>query len=171
MCKVLIIYDSLYGNTQKIAKAMAAMLAPPDCVTLKPVDSITTEDYRRAELVIIGSPTHGGQPTGPLHEFLASLSPGAMDGKAVASFDTRFKIDQHGRGMHILMKSIGFAAPKLAKQLQKLGGQLVVEPEGFFVEDKKGPLLPGELARAGAWFSKIIKEGYETTQRTVKADR
>ncbi|MFC1983163.1 hypothetical protein ACFLV5_05230 [Chloroflexota bacterium] len=33
----------------------------------------------------------------------------------------------------------------------KKGGNLVVPEEGFFVKDKEGPLVDGEIERAARW--------------------
>ena len=51
------------------------------------------------------------------------------------------------------------SSESLAKQLQKKGGELVLPPEGFYVGGTEGPLLDGELERAGAWGKRIIMEG------------
>jgi len=45
----------------------------------------------------------------------------------------------------------GYAAPRIAEQLEKAGGTLIAPAEGFFVVDKEGPLRDGELERAAAW--------------------
>jgi hypothetical protein len=53
------------------------------------------------------------------------------------------------------MKLIGFAAPKIGRQLTSLGGREVASPEGFAVEGKEGPLKTGELERAKAWAGRL----------------
>jgi hypothetical protein len=89
-------------------------------------------------LVIIGSPTHGGFPTEGIHN-LSKTNP-AFKNITVAAFDTRTKTT-----------IFGYAAPKIAKNLEKSGGKLFVPPEGFFVLGTEGPLKDGELERAPAW--------------------
>jgi hypothetical protein len=69
----------------------------------------------------------------------------------VAVFDTRFAKNAHGIGLRLLMNTIGFAAEKMARALQQKGGRPLVEPAGFIVKDKEGPLKKGELERAVAW--------------------
>jgi hypothetical protein len=49
------------------------------------------------------------------------------------------------------VKIYGFAAKPIAARLKKKGGELIVSPEGFFVEGMKGPLVNGELERAANW--------------------
>ena len=89
---------------------------------------------------------------GEPHLRLTSLSRNYLQtpckGKSVAAFDTRFELESQGVGLRLLMSVIRYAAPRLAKALEKKGGKLVAEPEGFIVENKEGPLKEGELERA-----------------------
>ena len=59
--KVLIVYDSVYGNTEKIAKAIG------DAITVKAkvlrVGEVNSSELKTFDLLIVGSPTHGGRPT------------------------------------------------------------------------------------------------------------
>ena len=54
--KTLIIYDSTYGNTEKIAQTIGETIAGQVIL----VSDVTPSDLKRFELVIVGSPTHGG---------------------------------------------------------------------------------------------------------------
>jgi hypothetical protein len=69
----------------------------------------------------------------------------------VAAFDTRVAVPERGFALRLLMKVVGYAAPRIAKGLQAKGGHLAAAPEGFIVQDTKGPLKDGELQRAEAW--------------------
>jgi hypothetical protein len=53
------------------------------------------------------------------------------------------------------MRVINFAAPRIAKTLVTMGGQLAADPEGFIVVGKQGPLKEGELARAVTWAKQL----------------
>lgn len=44
-----------------------------------------------------------------------------------------------------------FAAPRMARVLEKNGGKLLAPPEGFIVLGIHGPLVDGELDRAADW--------------------
>ena len=48
-------------------------------------------------------------------------------------------------------KTGGYAAPSIAKRLEKAGGRLAVPPEGFAVVGTEGPMKQGELERAAEW--------------------
>jgi flavodoxin len=140
----LIIYDSLYGNTKRLAKAIG------DAVTgdleLASIGDTNLSELASFDLVIVGSPTQGGRPTQAMQEYLGRLP--SLDGVKVAAFDTRLTKKW--------MKVFGFAADKIADGLKARDGTLVVEPEGFAVEGKEGPLAAGELERAAAWGRSLL---------------
>jgi flavodoxin I len=147
--KVLVIYDSTYGNTEKIASAMGGAI--PGDVKVLPVGEANSLELESFDFVIIGSPTQGFQPTKPVQAFIASIPDGALKGKRVAAFDTRVPAAEVGKVLRQFMKMGGYAAPRIARALEKKGGNLAAPPEGFFVKDKEGPLQDGELERAAAW--------------------
>jgi hypothetical protein len=75
----------------------------------------------------------------------------ALSGKKVAAFDTRFLAKEQNFGLRILMKTIGYAAPRILKILVAKGGEVASSPEGFIVQGKKGALKDGERERATLW--------------------
>jgi hypothetical protein len=102
-------------------------------------------------VLIVGSPTQGGRPTKPVAALLDAIPANALQQTRAAAFDTRFAAADHGFGLRILMKVIGFAAPRIASKLRAKGGRMAAPPEGFIVRDREGPLKDGELERAAAW--------------------
>jgi len=155
---MLILYDSAYGNTEKIAQAMARAVTRPDSARVFLVRDPSLPDIQAADIIIVGSPTQGGRPTEDIQNYLNNLPPDVLVNKLVAAFDTRFGINEHGFGLKLLMKTIGFAAPRIAASLKAKGGRLVIAPEGFIVEDKEGPLRAHEVERAASWIQKIKEQ-------------
>lgn len=151
--KTVIIYDSMYGNTKKVAEAIGESL-PGEVLILLPKE-VKLSALKNIDLLIVGSPTHGGRPTPALEVFLNNIPAGGLAGIRVAAFDTRFAQEEQSIGLRILMTVIRFAAERIAKTLKTKGGTFVGKPEGFIVEDKEGPLKKGELARAGSWAKKM----------------
>lgn len=147
--KTLVIYDSVYGNTEKIAQIIGTALLGEARVVH--VGQVKMSDLKAINLLIVGSPTHGGRPTTALGAFLKSLSVDSLARINVAAFDTRFAPEDHGIGLKIVMNVIRFASERIAKTLVRKGGVLAVKPEGFIVEDKEGPLKQGEVERARKW--------------------
>ena len=148
--KTLIIYDSLHGTTKEIAEAIYNGIAQPDTKIL-PVEKAITDDLKDIKLLIVGSPTHGGTAKPTLLDFLKRIQKDSLVGIKIATFDTRFLEKKQKVALRLLMKAIGYAAPKIAKILESKGGELIVKPEGFFVKKAEGPLLNGEIQRAKEW--------------------
>jgi flavodoxin I len=153
--KILIIYDSMYGNTEKTARAMGDAI--PENVKVIHAGKAETSEVESIDLLIIGSPTQGFRATKPVQAFIERIHESSLKGMKVAAFDTRMSEADVGKGLRFIMKLGGYAAPRIAKALKKKGGNLVVPPEGFFVKDKEGPLKEGELERAASWAKKVWK--------------
>lgn len=154
----LILFDSQYGNTKKIAQSMSRALSVSAVVTEKSIAEATLADIQKSDLLIIGSPTQGGRPTKALQAFLDSLPPTLLANKKIAAFDTRFHEEKQKLWLRLLMKIIGYAAPKLISFFQLRGGTPVMPPEGFFVNGTSGPLPSSELKRAAEWARKVLTE-------------
>ena len=153
--KILVVYDTYFGNTEKVAKAIGGAL-DGDVQVLR-INDISAEQLTGLDYLILGSPTRAFKPTKAITNFLNHLSTGALSGVKVAAFDTRMDIKKVNNKVLTLMASIfGYAAKPIGTRLQKKGGNLVGEPEGFIVEDSEGPLKEGELVRASNWAKKII---------------
>jgi hypothetical protein len=76
----------------------------------------------------------------------------------VAAFDTRFNADEvESRFLGFVVRTGGYAAKHIAGQLQAAGGELIAEPEGFYVTDVQGPLAEGELERARLWAQSLLE--------------
>jgi flavodoxin len=139
----LVVYDSLYGNTERIAQAIAGTLRAFGQAQAVRVDPAHPVSFQGVDLLIVGSPTQGFRPTPAMQSFLGNVSSQRLRGMAVACFDTRFR--------RPLWKSS--AAPRMVRQLHSMGVGPIVPPESFFVKamKKEGPLLAGEVERTATW--------------------
>jgi flavodoxin len=155
--KTLVIYDSVFGNTEKIARAIAESLGSRASVEMLQAGEADPEQLAGVDLLVVGSPTRGFRPTEAVTELLKRLRPKSLEGVEVAAFDTRFKADElDSAGMRFLVKTGGYAAKRIADRLKKAGGNLIAPPDGFYVEDTQGPLKAGELERAAAWARSML---------------
>ena len=141
--KALIVYDSVYGNTEKIARAIAGALTPSGEVKVLRAGEVNPSELESIDLLIVGAPTQGGRATPPIQDFLNKLPESAVKGLNVAAFDTRLSTK--------LVGIFGYAAGKIAETLKRKGSTLILPPEPFFVKGRQGPLKEGELERAAAW--------------------
>jgi flavodoxin len=169
--KVLVVYGSVYGNTEKIARSIAGAISPviassseldPNSgneVELAGVMEIDPTMLGGPDLLVVGSPTHQFKPIAPVTDFLRRIPGGSLKGVKVAAFDTRITqemIDRSGP-LPFFVKLFGYAAAPITKALEKKGGKRVAEPVGFFVEDTEGPLKEGELERAANWAEEVVR--------------
>ena len=143
--KTLVVYDSVYGGTEKIAKAIADAIG--NDAEARRVGAVNPSDLKAFGLIIAGAPTNGGRPTPAMKDFLERVP--TLAGTPVAAFDTRLTSK--------LVAVFGFAAGKIASSLQEKGGTLVAPPQGFFVKGKEGPLKDGELERAASWAREVLE--------------
>jgi hypothetical protein len=155
--KALVVYESMFGNTASVARAVADGLADTFDVTLADVRDMPP--LAGTDLLVVGAPTHafgmsrpatrtdavkqgvtraGAEQTG-IREYLDSAP--QLAGLPVAAFDTKVK----------MVMLPGSAARKALRRLQSLGGRPIVPAESFRVTGTTGPLLAGELERAQRW--------------------
>jgi flavodoxin len=151
--QVVLVYDTQFGNTEQVARAIAEGIADHGSVDLLPAATSAGRPLAPPDLLLIGGPTqrHGMSPT--LRGFVDALPRDGLRNTRVATFDTRYR-------MAPLLS--GSAAKEVAGRLRRSGFRLVAAPESFFIERDRPPdgekrrhgseqLEPGELERARAW--------------------
>jgi hypothetical protein len=169
--RTLVVYESMFGNTQQVAQAIAAGLAERAQVELVEVGSAPTSTGDDLDLLVVGGPTHARGLSGRdtrrdamdhatlpvvsqrigLREWFDSLR--SRPNVLAAAFDTRF---DESRWLG------GSAAHVAAAQLRRHGFRLLTAPRSFFVLGMSGPLAGGELERARHWGRML---GVDTTIR------
>ncbi len=163
--KAVVVYESMYGNTHRVADAIGRGLAAGGEVVVIPVAQAAPALVTDADLLVVGGPTHAhgmsrastrkaavdqakDNPIDPasgagVREWLRTIPPLAV---SAAAFDTRA-----GVAPALLT---GRASKGIAKQLHQHGFGQVAEPESFLV-DKDNHLEPGEEARAEEWGARL----------------
>jgi flavodoxin len=155
--KAVVIYDSVFGNTEKIARAIAEALGGPPETVIVQVGDLKSDQLTGVDLLVIGSPTRGFRPTKAIQDLLKGLSPQDLQGVRVAAFDTRMSLRDVNNAILTFMTGLfGYAADTIASQIKKKKGNLILPPGGFIVKASEGPLKDGELERAGAWARQIL---------------
>ena len=128
--KAIVVYDSKWGNTEMIAKAIAVGIGKS--VRAVQVGDINTIETKSMELLVLGSPVLGGRPSKPMQGYLKTISQTSATRLRIATFDTRMTMK--------LAQRFGFAAVRMADQLREQGNTIISEPMGFIVTGQKGPL-------------------------------
>jgi flavodoxin len=154
----LVVYESEYGNTGKISRAIAEALGAHGEARMTPVGSVGVLDAEGLDLLAVGAPTQRHGLPHVVKELLERTPEGALAGVRALAFDTRYE-----RARWIT----GSAAKEIHKLLRRLDCELLAEPESFFVEGSEGPLEPGEEDRARAWAARALGR----TQRATLPER
>ena len=155
--KAVVVYESLWGNTATVARAIAEGIGPDArALSTAEADSSACDG---AQLIVAGAPLLGfslpteamresirtnpaGSPTPPdlsapaMRTWLDALPAGAG---SCAGFETR------------IWWSPGSSAKAICGELEGKGYRRIAAPEKFVVTGKYGPLKAGELDRARAW--------------------
>ena len=154
--KTLIVYFSKFGNTRRIAEAIAETMKQASEVRVVSLEQLTASGVEGVDLVVLGSPTHGFTVPEAVRSALGALPPGILAGKSVAAFDTTVRP---------WPLRLFRAAPKLLRQLSQLGGKPVARPQTFFVQTgstqgtgEHDLLLAGQLDRAREWAGEILRQ-------------
>jgi flavodoxin I len=156
--KTMVVYDSVFGNTEKIALEMGKALSSKVKAGVFRVVEVKLEQLKGVELLIVGSPTRAFSPTPATVAFLKKIPTKGLEGVKVAAFDTRMPMNDQVPGiLKFMAKIFGYAAKPIVDRLEKKGGSLLVPPEGFFVDGSEGPLAKGELERAAKWAKAVGK--------------
>jgi hypothetical protein len=160
--KVLVVYESLWGNTAAVARAIAEGVGPQAQVLA--TGEATVEALAGADLIVAGAPLHAfglpresrrksivttpGKAPAPdfsnptLHSWLEALPPG--QGR-VAAFETRFK------------GSPGGATGGILRRLERKGYRRIAKGQRFLIKGTYGPLREGEIERARQWGVELAK--------------
>jgi flavodoxin len=154
--KALIVYDSFFGNTEKIAQAIGQALGSPPEIEVVRVTAVKLEQLAGLQWLIVGSPTRGFNVSPFTKAFLAGIPAGGLRGVKVAAFDTRSPLAQFPGCLRPFARRYGYAAEKIAKALTAKGGELALPADGFAVQGSEGPLAEGELERAAEWARRLV---------------
>jgi flavodoxin len=149
----LVVYYSKFGNTKKVAEAIAEILKAKGAVRVINADQLTASHLHKVDLVVMGSPTHRMKLPESVQPVFEALPRHILRGTSVAAFDTSYKMSP--------FLAHFTAAKKLARKLRKLGGKRVIPPETFHVVGREGPLYEGEIERAKAWAVSILAKWRE----------
>jgi flavodoxin len=161
--KAVVVYESLWGNTEAVARAIAEGIGPDARVvnTDVPASKVMAD----TDLLIAGAPVIGfslasdssrrslatseaGAPRPPdlahpsLRSWLEGLPPGDH---GAAAFETRIWWSPRG------------ATGDIESGFKRAGYRVVAKPMKFVVTDKYGPLRDGDLERAKAWGTELAR--------------
>jgi flavodoxin len=150
--EILIVYGSQYGNTQRIAQAIAGALGPQHRVRVVQAAAATEIRGEGIDLLFVGAPTQMRGLRLLAKPFLDGLAGRGFVGLPAAAFDTRMEL-----GPQSLESTV------IGDQLTAAGCRLVMKPQSFVVLGLEGPLAEGEMARAASWARAVVRAATAAT--------
>jgi flavodoxin len=149
MKNTIIIYESVYGNTKKVAEAIAKgvrEIGDVECKVTKTYE-IHTDDLTDYDIILFGCPNHNQEPARNMIKFIERAAIVNLEGKRGAAFDTYTGGNK------------GIALSKLEQFIQKHLDGFVLNLKGLSIEvmDRKGPLVDGAINESQEYGRKIVK--------------
>jgi flavorubredoxin len=137
MKKAVVICDSTFGNTERIARAFAQGMAKQgikvDCVR---VDEVVVDKLVEYDFLAIGGPTHRLGISEPMKEFLEELKTIDISGKKGFCFDTRVQSCFN-------RFDLNSAAKRIEKRMKKMKVKMIKPRKSAIVQGREGPLEEG----------------------------
>jgi hypothetical protein len=169
--RAIVVYESMFGNTAAIAKAVADGLASAMDVEVADIASAPSE-FRDVDLLVVGAPTHAFGLSRPqtrvdagrrgaradaarndgVREWIALIDRSSIGVTTAATFDTRIRRP----------RLPGSAARAARRRLRRIGFR-VLPATSFWVTGTAGPLADGELERAHRWGAQLATAYGKTT--------
>ena len=156
--KGMVVYDTSYGNTEKIAKAIAETLKESgmevDFLNVKEVKKLKAKDY---DFLILGSPTRFGTMSFAIRFFLGKLKSDEWINRPFVAFDTE--------NPENLEKSEWSAAQKIAQKLRDKKMVQILPVLKALVVGQKGPLKEGEIDRTRDYANQLATKLKEQVEK------
>jgi len=148
--KAIVIYDTQFGNTEKVARALASGIeeqgVQADCVK---VDAVDVDKLTEYDLLALGGPTVAFGVSKPVKDFLEKIEGIGLSGKKAFAFDTKVRFIFSGS-----------AAKGIEARLKALGMSIVRSRSSAIVKGSEGPLEEGAeemFKQIGAEISRSIQ--------------
>ncbi len=141
--KGIVVFDTSYGNTQKIGETLAETLkesgVDADLFDVKNLKNLSGKDY---DFLILGSPTRFGTMSFTVKSFLGKVKSEQWANKPFAAFDTE---NPENIEKSRLENKNWSAAEKIAEKLREKKMNQLLPVLKAKVIGEKGPLVDGEV--------------------------
>jgi flavodoxin len=153
--KAVVVYDSLYGNTERLAQALARGIAGGgvEADAFK-VDGLDVERLARYDLIAVGGPTHMAGASKPMKRLLTDMRTVDLRGRKGFCFDTRNE-------SRFNAFDINGAGKRIEGRMKRMKVEMLKPRASATVEGREGPLEEGALKRfqeMGVELARLLKE-------------
>ena len=152
MTRVIVIYDTKYGNTKLAAERIAEGLREVDGTEtgIDYVKNIDLNEIANYDALVIGAPNHMGKPSRTIMKFIDQLAKTGLKSTRIAIFDTYFKHERNfEKAMRKMEKTITEKLPNVS---------LLTPGLSVRVEDVNGPVAEGELPKCIEFGKRIANQ-------------
>jgi hypothetical protein len=161
--KAVVVYESLWGNTAAIARAIAEGIGP-DAEALT-TDAARAETIADADLIVAGAPVLGfSLPTDQMRDSVSRSEAGAPSPPDLSHPSLRSWLESlpRGHGPAAAFETRIWWSPRgatgdIERGLERAGYHRAAKAQKFVVNDKYGPLREGELERARGWGQELAQ--------------
>ena len=148
--KAIIIYESSFGNTKKVAEKIKENLGHIDKIEtiIKSVKEVDPMDVLNYDLILFGSPNHMGGPTRGIKKFIDKLENIDLKEKKVATFDTYVR------------KNVNKAVRKMERRINEKipSAELITPGLSIKVSGVGGPVIETEFLKCVEFAKLIMKQ-------------
>jgi len=150
MTRVMVAYQSKYGNTKLVAETIGEGMREvgETEVILREVKKVDFDKIPDYDVILIGSPNHIGGPVGSVKKFIDRLGKLNLQGKQMAVFDTYLGGD--------FEKAVRKMENRIKEKVPGL--KLMVPGLSIRVQGMKGPILDEELPRCKDFGRKVATQ-------------
>ena len=148
--KILVAFDTKYGNTETVAKTIVEGIKSVEGieVTLSNMKKVDFKKLDGYDAILVGCPTHFGGPTRGAKKFIDKLGKLDLKGKRIATFDTYIKED--------FEKSVKNMEERINEKTPGL--QLLLPGLSIQVGDMKGPILEEEFPKCREFGKRVATQ-------------
>jgi len=150
LAKVIVVYESKYGNTKLVAETIIEGMRQVKGVeaVLSEVKEVDLSQIPSYDAILIGSPNHIGGPTRGIEKFIDKLGKLNLGEKRFAVFDT------------YLGKDFEKAVKKMEKRINEKapGMKMIASGLSIRVQGMKGPIAEAELPKCKEFGKKLATQ-------------
>jgi flavodoxin len=148
LVKVIVIYDTKYGNTKRVAELIAEGIGEiggikPAVNNFKEIKNL--KDLNNYDVLLIGAPTHFGAPSKAIMKFIDRFAKIPLQGKGFTIFDTYL-----GNDFELGVKKIEQKILEKLPSFHKIAPGLSVKVQGM-----KGPIIEEDIPKCKEFGQKI----------------
>lgn len=172
-----VVYESMFGNTAAIARAIAEGLGRYATVEIVDVATAAAAAMSQVDLLVVGAPTHAfglSRQRTRCDAAERTTAPVTVDIGVREWLDAACTVPTGSRAAAFGTKAAtpswlpGSAARGIGKRLRRSGYDLADEPMDFLVTDVTGPLADGELQRAREWAERLASSELDRVGQPIR---